>query len=113
MSLFSPLRLYRRLVSPIGLWYLQRALEQGLPASFIEPLRFLFTEQLTQADRKVVRLYMSQAAAAVPAVVTHLQQASLEPVSLTLTQPTLDDVFLQVTGERFEADAAENTAVNA
>jgi hypothetical protein len=24
----------------------------------------------------------------------------MEPVSLTLTQPTLDDVFLQVTGQR-------------
>lgn len=63
-----------------------------------------------QTDRKMVRLYMTQAAAAVPAVVTQLQQASLEPISLTLTQPTLDDVFLQVTGERFD-DKAEDAAV--
>lgn len=60
-----------------------------------------------QTDRKVLRIYMAQAAAAVPAVVTKLQQANLEPVSLTLTQPTLDDVFLQVTGERFETEDAE------
>jgi hypothetical protein len=34
-----------------------------------------------------------------------LQQADLEPISLTLTQPTLDDVFLQVTGQRLVSDA--------
>lgn len=61
-----------------------------------------------QTDRKVLRLYMSKAAAAVPAVMTQLQQAALEPISLTLTQPTLDDVFLQVTGERFEAETNDN-----
>jgi ABC-2 type transport system ATP-binding protein len=58
-----------------------------------------------QVDRDVVRLYMSAAAASIPAVVNRLQQANLEPVSLTLTQPTLDDVFLQVTGQRLQAEA--------
>jgi hypothetical protein len=33
-----------------------------------------------------------------------LQQSGLEPISLTLTQPTLDDVFLQVTGQRFTTE---------
>jgi ABC-2 type transport system ATP-binding protein len=56
-----------------------------------------------QLDRDVVRLYMSHAAEAIPAVVNRLQQGALNPVSLTLTQPTLDDVFLQVTGERLQA----------
>ncbi len=55
-----------------------------------------------QTDRKVLRVYMPQAAAAVPTVMTQLHQAALDPISLTLTQPTLDDVFLQVTGERFD-----------
>ena len=61
------------------------------------------------ADRDVLRLYLPNAAAAVPAVVNRLQSVSLTPVSLTVTQPTLDDVFLKVTGQRFandEADAA-------
>ncbi len=62
-----------------------------------------------QADRKVLRLYLSQAAEAMPSVVNRLQQAALEPVSLTLTQPTLDDVFLAVTGQRFAPDTAEET----
>jgi ABC-2 type transport system ATP-binding protein len=55
-----------------------------------------------QLDRDVVRLYLQHAALAIPAVVNRLQQAGIEPVSLTLTQPTLDDVFLQVTGQRLQ-----------
>jgi ABC-2 type transport system ATP-binding protein len=58
-----------------------------------------------QLDRDVVRLYLGQAAQAIPAVMNRLQQADIEPVSLTLTQPTLDDVFLQVTGQRLVTDA--------
>lgn len=55
-----------------------------------------------QADRDVVRLYTGHAASAVPAVVDRLQRANISPISLTITQPTLDDVFLQVTGQRLE-----------
>jgi len=55
-----------------------------------------------QADRDTVRIYMKQAAQAIPTVVSRLQQSGLDPISLTLTQPTLDDVFLQVTGQRLE-----------
>lgn len=58
-----------------------------------------------QTDRKVLRLYLERAAGAVPAVMNRLGQAGLEPISLTLTQPTLDDVFLQVTGQRFTSES--------
>ncbi len=63
----------------------------------------------TQTDRRTLRLYLSRAAEALPGVVTRLQSAQIEPVALTLTQPTLDDVFLAVTGQRFAqgADSAE------
>jgi ABC-2 type transport system ATP-binding protein len=61
-----------------------------------------------QVDRSTLRLYLPNAANAVPAVVTRLQEAHLELVSLTLTQPTLDDVFLQVTGQRYASDAGTN-----
>lgn len=64
-----------------------------------------------QADRDVLRLYTSQAAEKIPAVINRLQQASLNPVSLTLTQPTLDDVFLQVTGQRLQAPQVEPAQV--
>lgn len=59
-----------------------------------------------QIDRDMVRLYMAQAAESIPAVINQLQQSNLNPISLTLTQPTLDDVFLQVTGQRLEEDGA-------
>jgi ABC-2 type transport system ATP-binding protein len=55
-----------------------------------------------QLDRDVVRLYMAGAAEAIPAVINRLQQGVITPISLTLTQPTLDDVFLQVTGQRLQ-----------
>lgn len=67
----------------------------------------------TQTDRKVLRLYLDHAASAVPAVVTRLQQAGLEPLSLTLTQPTLDDVFLQVTGQRFATPSDDESTAQA
>jgi ABC-2 type transport system ATP-binding protein len=57
-----------------------------------------------QTDRRIVRLYLLGAATAVPRVMAHLSAQHLHPVSLTLTQPTLDDVFLQVTGQRFSAE---------
>lgn len=60
-----------------------------------------------QIDRTTLRLYLRDAASAIPAVVKRLQEAEVDPVSLTLTQPTLDDVFLQVTGQRFDAAEAE------
>jgi ABC-2 type transport system ATP-binding protein len=63
----------------------------------------------TQADGLTVRLYMKQAAAAIPAVVTRLQSNGLEMASLTLTQPTLDDVFLSVTGQRLVTEDASKT----
>ena len=58
----------------------------------------------TQLDRKTLRLYLKDAATRIPAVVNILSESNIQPVSLTLTQPTLDDVFLQVTGERFEEE---------
>lgn len=62
----------------------------------------------TQLDRDTVRLYLSKAAGSIPTVIYQLQGAGLAPVSLTLTQPTLDDVFLQVTGQRLVASETTN-----
>ncbi len=60
-----------------------------------------------QNDRNNVRVYLPQAAQAVPRVVNTLRGAEIDLVSLTLSQPTLDDVFLQVTGSRIEPQTAE------
>jgi ABC-2 type transport system ATP-binding protein len=54
--------------------------------------------QAAQVDRTTLRLYLEGAATAVPAVIQRLQAAGIPVVSLNLTQPTLDDVFLKVTG---------------
>jgi ABC-2 type transport system ATP-binding protein len=60
-----------------------------------------------QADGKTLRLYLQNAAAAVPAVVSRLQSTDTPLVTLTLTQPTLDDVFLKVTGSRLEQEGEQ------
>jgi hypothetical protein len=57
-----------------------------------------------------VSLYRANAAEAVPAVINRLTDATIEVVSLTLTQPTLDDVFLKATGQRYENEAEPTTS---
>lgn len=65
-----------------------------------------------QIDRRTLRLYMKKSATAVPTVVDRLRAAGVEMASLSLTQPTLDDVFLQVTGQRYTADAPTSEEVD-
>ena len=55
-----------------------------------------------QLDKDSVRLYVKEASGSIPGVVRRLEQAKINPISLTLTQPTLDDVFLKVTGQSLE-----------
>lgn len=60
----------------------------------------------TQIDRQTLRLYLTHAAEAVPTVVSRLEAQGLRAQSLTLSRPTLDDVFLSVTGQRYENEPA-------
>jgi ABC-2 type transport system ATP-binding protein len=55
-------------------------------------------------DGSTILLYTDRAAQRVARVATALADAGIEPASLTLARPTLDDVFLAATGERFDAD---------
>lgn len=64
----------------------------------------------SQLDRDTLRLYISNAAAAIPEVMRRLEQIQLNPISITLTQPSLDDVFLQVTGQSLQAETPDTTA---
>ena len=64
----------------------------------------------SQIDGEVLRIYLPNAAEAVLSIVSRLQAASISPTSLTIAQPTLDDVFLQVTGRRFELDTEATDA---
>lgn len=60
-----------------------------------------------QVDRVTVRVYMNDVAHEIPSIIEQLSRADLDPVSLTLTQPTLDDVFLQVTGTALDSERTE------
>ena len=61
----------------------------------------------TQVDRVTVRVYMDEVAHEISNILDMLREANLDPVSLTLTQPTLDDVFLQVTGTTLASEKTE------
>ncbi|HEX2622426.1 MAG TPA: DUF4162 domain-containing protein, partial [Phototrophicaceae bacterium] len=75
----------------------------------VEQAKTELSEMFTkvQVDRKTLRLYRNNVAEVVAAVVNRLNAHGLTPVTLTLTTPTLDDVFLQVTGQRLEEETAQ------
>jgi ABC-2 type transport system ATP-binding protein len=55
-----------------------------------------------QAAGHELRLYFPRAAENVPELVRTLDAAGLQPTGLLVTQPTLDDVFLRITGEELD-----------
>ncbi len=59
-----------------------------------------------QVDHHTLRLYLPQAAQVIPEVVNRLESHGLRPQMLTLSRPTLDDVFLQVTGKSYDDQEA-------
>lgn len=66
-----------------------------------------------RSDGATLRLYTDHAAQRVAKVATALTNAGLEPTSLTLARPTLDDVFLAATGQRFDASPADAVPADA
>jgi ABC-2 type transport system ATP-binding protein len=60
-----------------------------------------------QAANRDLRLYFGRAAENVPELVRALDGAGLRLQGLTIEQPTLDDVFLRVTGEALEHEVDE------
>lgn len=96
-------------------------LKQSIGKEVVEVL-FADDQQAEQAgealaevapDRRVTGqslfCYHHRAAHLIPDIVRVLDAAGLQMVGLTLSQPTLDDVFLQATGERIVSDEAETT----
>lgn len=63
-----------------------------------------------QIDGRTLRIYLASAPQAVPRISNLLTEAGLFPSALTVTQPSLDDVFLSVTGQRYVPEAEEATA---
>jgi ABC-2 type transport system ATP-binding protein len=59
-----------------------------------------------QIDGRTLRIYLSSAPQAVPRISNLLTESGLFPSALTVTQPSLDDVFLNVTGQRYVPEEA-------
>jgi ABC-2 type transport system ATP-binding protein len=60
-----------------------------------------------QAANRELRLYFGRAAENVPELVRTLDGAGIRLQGLTIEQPSLDDVFLRVTGEALEREVDE------
>lgn len=60
-----------------------------------------------QASDGELTIFVKNGASSVPALVRALDEAGLHPVSLTVSSPTLDDVFLKKTGYRLEGASQE------
>ena len=60
-----------------------------------------------QASNRELRLYFGRAAENVPELVRALDRAGIHLQGLTIEQPSLDDVFLRVTGEALEHEVDE------
>ncbi len=58
-----------------------------------------------------VALYVTGAATAIPEIVRRLDGNGVRLASLTMSQPTLDDVFLKYTGKRIRAEEADRPLV--
>lgn len=66
-------------------------------------------EDVRVVDDSVI-CYVRDGSAAIARLVLLLDQANVRPREVTLSQPTLDDVFLRKTGHHMEADAAIEAA---
>jgi len=73
-------------------------------------------EQLPGVDHVVdteagIAIYVTNGAQAVPAVVRALDEAGVDVGAVSISRPTLDDVFLEATGRNLEGAAAGQKAV--
>ncbi|MDQ1375054.1 MAG: hypothetical protein QOJ09_2392, partial [Actinomycetota bacterium] len=57
------------------------------------------------ADRRILEVKVEDSGRALLEVVRALDRAGVEPVRIAVREPSLDDVFLQLTGRRPEDDA--------
>ncbi len=99
-----------KLKSDLGNESINLAFEERQTAEMAQD-RLAGLSSRVQIDREIVRLYMDNAAEAIPGVINLLREDNIAPLSLTLTQPTLDDVFLRVTGQRLRDDVPEGETV--
>jgi ABC-2 type transport system ATP-binding protein len=87
-------------------------LEQPGPDGRVErALEPLFGVREIQLDGRTLRARSDDGARAVPAVLQALEAGGLPVASVTVSRPSLDDVYLRLTGRSFaEAETAAETA---
>jgi ABC-2 type transport system ATP-binding protein len=73
--------------------------------TLVEAMPFV-REASHDAETGLVRLYVDQGETAVPHLLRSLDAAGLEPSSISLNKPSLDDVFLRQTGRSLREEAA-------
>ncbi|HEV8298028.1 MAG TPA: ATP-binding cassette domain-containing protein [Acidimicrobiales bacterium] len=99
----SPDELKRRIAGDVVTIGIDHA--GGDPAEALALLRDQPFVREASGDDGVLRLYVDRGETATPAILRLLDEAGMPPSSLTLTRPSLDDVFLQQTGRSLR-DAA-------
>ena len=80
----------------------------GVPAGAVERLGAIEGVQQVDAYESELSIGVTNGAAHISAVALALSEAGVAVRELTLRTPTLDDVFLQVTGARLQEDAGES-----
>jgi len=116
-----------RLADEIAIINKGRIVAQGTPSDLkreigdeVVELQFASSEDAASADHALaavapnrqvggreLRLYFARAAENVPELVRALDGAGIRLHGLTIEQPSLDDVFLRVTGEALEHEVGE------
>ena len=84
------------------------AIVDDVPAGAVERLGAIEGVQQVDAYESELSIGVTNGAAHISAVALALSEAGVAVRELTLRTPTLDDVFLQVTGARLQEDAGES-----
>ena len=83
----------------------------GDAGAAVESLAGIPSVSAIEAHGNEITLSVSNGASLISAVALRLNETGLAVQELTLRTPTLDDVYLQVTGARFQSDAALNESM--
>jgi len=73
--------------------------------TLVESMPFV-REASHDADAGLIRLYVDRGETAIPHLLRSLDAAGLQPTSISLNKPSLDDVFLRQTGRSLREEAA-------
>ena len=83
---------------------------EGDAGAAVEALAGIPSVSAIETHGNEITLSVSNGASLVSAVALRLSETGLTVQELTLRTPTLDDVYLQVTGARFQSDSAGQEA---